>query len=87
MLTRVFIITLLGVTLTTTSITVILAQDLESGVANGPIKIQRINSPVELDGLSNEAAWNGIKSLPMLMRIPNFGSEPSERKLDILNIL
>ena len=79
MLTRICIILLFGITLTTTSITVCLAQELESGVANGPIKIQRINSPVELDGLSNEAAWNGIKSLPMLMRIPNFGSEPSER--------
>ena len=53
------------------------SQHLDSRL-NEPIKIQRIDSPVELDGLSNEAAWNGIKSLPMTMRIPNFGSEPSE---------
>lgn len=79
MLTRIFNIILTGVTLTTTSINVSLAQELESGPAKEPIKIQRIKSPVELDGLSNEAAWEGIKSLPMLMRIPDFGSEPSER--------
>ncbi len=53
------------------------AQHLESGLSE-PMKIQRIRSPVELDGLSNEAAWESIKSLPMVMRSPNFGSEPSE---------
>ncbi len=56
-----------------------LAQNSESRPANGPIKIQRIKSPVELDGLSNEAAWIGIRSLPIVMRVPEFGSEPSER--------
>jgi len=75
MLSRIFITILLGITLTTTSITVVLAQDLESE----PITIQRIGSPVELDGVSNEFAWEGIKSLPIVMRTPIFGSEPSER--------
>jgi hypothetical protein len=53
------------------------AQDLESKI-NEPVKIRRIKSPVELDGLSNELAWEGIESFPMLMRTPNFGNEPSE---------
>jgi len=53
------------------------AQDLESKI-NEPIKIQRIKSPVELNGLSNEVAWEEIQSFPMLMRTPNFGNEPSE---------
>jgi hypothetical protein len=48
-------------------------------VHNDPIKIQRIKTPVILDGLSNEAAWEGIKSFPMIMRTPNFGNDPSER--------
>ena len=55
------------------------AQNSESRPANGPIIIQRIKSPVELDGLSNEAAWIGIRSLPIVMKVPEFGSEPSER--------
>lgn len=55
------------------------AQNSESRLTNEPIKIQRIKSPIELDGLSYEPAWEGINSLPMVMRIPNFGSEPSER--------
>ena len=54
------------------------AQNSESGL-NKPVRIQRIKSPVKLDGLSNEAAWEGIKSLPMVMRTPNFGNAPSER--------
>ena len=54
------------------------AQNLESKI-NEPIKIKRIKSPVELDGLSNEPSWEGIESFPMLMRTPNFGNEPSER--------
>jgi len=78
MLTHIFKKISIGVTLVTISITVSLAQDLESGQSNEPIKIQRINSPVELDGISDEAAWKGIRSLPIVMRFPNFGSEPSE---------
>ena len=54
------------------------AQDPGSG-HDEPVKIQRIKSPVVLDGLSNEAAWEGIESFTMLMRTPNFGNEPSER--------
>ncbi|MBT4483317.1 MAG: carbohydrate binding family 9 domain-containing protein [Candidatus Latescibacteria bacterium] len=54
------------------------AQNLESEVTE-PIKIPRINSPVTLDGMSDEAAWEGIESLPMVMMQPIFGSEPSER--------
>jgi hypothetical protein len=79
MLTRIFNVILIGVTLTTTSNTVGLAQDPEAGLANEPIKIQRIILPIELDGLSNELAWEGIEPFPMIMRIPNFGSEPSEK--------
>jgi hypothetical protein len=58
--------------------TICSAQDSESRPDNEPIKIQRINSQVELDGLSNEAAWEDIRSLPIVMRSPNFGSEPSD---------
>jgi hypothetical protein len=53
-------------------------QNIESGHA-GPIKIRRITSPVVLDGLSNEPAWEGAVSFPMIMRTPDFGNEPSER--------
>jgi len=60
-------------------ITVCSAQDTKTGFADEPIIIQRITSPVKLDGLSNDAAWKGIESLPMTMRLPDFGKEPSER--------
>ncbi len=75
-------LTLLRTLILSTAITILplktSAQDLESRL-NEPIKIQRINSPVTLNGMSDEDAWQGIESLPLRMSMPNFGSEPSER--------
>ncbi|MFO7933396.1 MAG: carbohydrate binding family 9 domain-containing protein [Bacteroidales bacterium] len=59
--------------------TVCSGQDSDILNTDEPIKFQRINSPVKLDGMSDEIAWEGIVSLPMLMRAPNSGNEPSER--------
>ncbi|MFC1528359.1 DUF5916 domain-containing protein [Candidatus Latescibacterota bacterium] len=44
-----------------------------------PYVIPRINGPVTLDGMCDEPAWESIKSLPMVMRKPIYGNEPSER--------
>ena len=41
--------------------------------------LPRINGPVKLDGLSNEPAWEGIEPLPVVIFMPNFGAESSER--------
>jgi len=41
--------------------------------------IPRIKGPVTLDGLSDEPAWEGIEPFPVVMHMPNFGAEPSER--------
>jgi hypothetical protein len=43
------------------------------------LDLPRIHGPVTLDGLSNEAAWKGIEPLPVVMFMPHFGAEPSER--------
>ncbi|MCP4153055.1 MAG: carbohydrate binding family 9 domain-containing protein [bacterium] len=43
-----------------------------------PLEISRVKSPVELDGLSNEAAWAGIKPYTMVGIIPHAGKKPSE---------
>lgn len=53
------------------------AQYLNSNT-NDTIKIQRIKFPVDLDGISNEPAWDSIKPLPIIMSLPNSGNEPSE---------
>ncbi len=44
-----------------------------------PYILQRINGEVKLDGLSDEAAWQGIRPFPVVMHIPEFGKEPTER--------
>ncbi|MCD4693708.1 MAG: carbohydrate binding family 9 domain-containing protein [Calditrichales bacterium] len=41
--------------------------------------IPKINGRIILDGLGNEAAWEGIKPLPVVQHKPYFGSEPTER--------
>ncbi|MFQ6083405.1 MAG: DUF5916 domain-containing protein [Candidatus Aminicenantia bacterium] len=41
--------------------------------------LPRINDPITLDGLSDESAWEGIESVPVVMYAPNFGDEPTER--------
>lgn len=44
-----------------------------------PYVLQRINGEVKLDGMSDEAAWQGIRPLSVVMHIPDFGKEPTER--------
>jgi hypothetical protein len=41
--------------------------------------LPRLNGSIELDGFSEEVAWNEIDPLPMTMYTPTFGGEPSER--------
>ena len=55
-----------------------LAQDPESHLSDEPVKIQRIHSPVKLDGRSDEAAWKETKSFPLRVIQPDYGAEPSE---------
>lgn len=43
------------------------------------IMLPRLNDTIELDGFSNEEAWNKIDPLPMTMYTPTFGNEPTER--------
>ncbi len=48
-------------------------------VAQGTLKLDRIESEIILDGLSDEPAWNDIKPLPLTMYLPTFRGEHSER--------
>ncbi|MFB0565279.1 MAG: DUF5916 domain-containing protein [Candidatus Aminicenantaceae bacterium] len=46
--------------------------------------LQRISGPVTLDGFSDEEAWKGIKPLPMVMHLPNFGNPPTEETVALI---
>ncbi len=46
--------------------------------------LQRVNGPVNLDGLSDEDAWKGINPLPMVMQIPSTGDPPSEKTVALV---
>jgi hypothetical protein len=41
--------------------------------------IKRINEEIDIDGVSDEAAWQNIKPLPLVVHQPVFGAEPTER--------
>ena len=43
------------------------------------IKIKRLVSPIEFDGVPGEAAWEALGSFPLTMHKPNFGLQPSEK--------
>ncbi len=44
-----------------------------------PIVIPRLGAPVAFDGYCDEAAWQNIQPLPMIMMQPDFGFPPSEK--------
>ena len=46
---------------------------------NGRLMLPRIEGPIELDGLSQEAAWQQIDPLPLTMHIPTFRAPLTER--------
>jgi hypothetical protein len=44
-----------------------------------PLEISHITGAINLDGLSNETAWQAIQPLPLIMQEPAFKNEPSEK--------
>jgi hypothetical protein len=44
-----------------------------------PLVIPRLSGPITLDGRVDEPAWEAIPPLPVVMHLPNFGAEPTER--------
>ncbi len=42
------------------------------------VRINRLTSTVEFDGIPDEAAWEVLSNFPLTMHKPNFGSQPSE---------
>lgn len=47
--------------------------------AQAPLKLQRLTGPIELDGLSDERAWQHIDPLDLTMYQPISGGEMTER--------
>ena len=43
------------------------------------VAIPRLTGPIDLDGLSNEAAWQAVPPLPAGQSTPTYGLPPSER--------
>jgi hypothetical protein len=47
--------------------------------ARSPYRVQRLSGPVQVDGRSDEPAWQDIAPLPAVSSFPELGAEPSER--------
>jgi len=54
------------------------AQSRGSSDISEPIKVTRISGGITFDGVPDEAAWQSIQALPMVMFVPFPGNEPSE---------
>jgi hypothetical protein len=50
-----------------------------SAIAQQPLSLPRLTGPIQLDGLSDEAAWRAVEPLPATMFEPAFGGPPTER--------
>ncbi len=51
--------------------------------ATGTVDVQRLGGPVELDGMSDEAAWAGVEPLAITMYEPEFRGA-SDRRIQVL---
>jgi hypothetical protein len=58
--------------------TYIQAQISNSSDISEPMKVTRISGGITFDGVPDEAVWQSIEALPMVMFYPLIGGEPSE---------
>ena len=47
--------------------------------SENPVPLQRLDGPIELDGFSDEAAWEAVDPLPLTVYQPVFQADPSEK--------
>ena len=48
-------------------------------ISQETVKIQRLTSTIEFDGIPNESAWETLGNFQLTMHRPNFGNQPSEK--------
>lgn len=58
---------------------VLLFRCIAQAAADEPMRLQRIDAAITLDGFSDEPAWQRIEPLPLTMYEPTTGGKPSER--------
>lgn len=50
----------------------------QDGSGQEPLRIPRVEEPIELDGQVADAAWDNALRLDPVMHLPDFGAEPTE---------
>ena len=64
----------------TNILSVLCAPDISLCQANnGTLTLPRLQGDIELDGMSNEPAWQEITPLPLTIHLPVYGKAPTER--------
>ncbi len=58
-----------------------LAQSNEPFPVEAPYQVTRICGEIIFDGIPNEATWDSIEALPMIMYTPSFGEAPTEKSI------
>lgn len=57
------------------------AQSSEPLPAEAPYQVTRISGEIIFDGIPDEAAWESIDALPLVMYRPAFGESPTEKSI------
>ena len=57
----------------------ILVFSMNAADAQEPLQLTYLTESIQIDGLSNESAWQQVKPLPMIMYKPIYRGEPTEK--------
>jgi len=57
------------------------AQSRGSSTVDAPYQATRISGNITFDGVPDEAAWESINALPLVMYRPAFGEKPTEKSI------
>lgn len=57
------------------------AQSSEPLPTNAPYQVTRISGEISFDGIPDEAAWERVEALPLVMYRPAFGEAPTEKSI------
>ena len=60
-------------------LSVFIISSLITAKAQDLISISRIQGEIKFDGKVDEAIWNSIQQLPLVMHTPTFGNQPTEK--------
>lgn len=57
----------------------VLGLSVTASAQEAPLELTRVQAPIVIDGMPDEAAWEQIPALPLTMHLPVFRGEPTQK--------